>query len=85
MEANPPVMCPSAQPGMKEARLLGVVTFDEDSPRVAYLNGVVPLTKEILASIQPAEPREVLRIAAHCEELRCTHFNGIKCKLATSC
>jgi hypothetical protein len=68
---------------MKDPRLIGVVTFDEAEPRVAYLNESVPLTQELLASAAPAEPREVFRIAAHCEESRCTHFNGVKCKLAS--
>src|SRR5215217_3649727 len=54
-----PVMCPSAQQGMKDLQLIGVVTFDGD------------------------EPREVFRMAGQCEELRCTHFNGTDCKLAT--
>lgn len=78
-----PVMCPSAQPGMKAPRLIGVVTFDEGVPRVAYLNETVPVTEELLATAAPAEPREIFRMAAHCEELRCTHFNGVDCKLAT--
>jgi hypothetical protein len=78
-----PVMCPSAQPGMTELQLIGVVTFDKGSPRVAYLNEPVPMTPELLASAAPAEPREVFRMAAHCEESRCTHFNGVKCNLAT--
>jgi hypothetical protein len=78
-----PVMCPSAQPGMRDPRLIGVVTFDEGVPRIAYLNEAVPVTEELLSSAEPAEPREVFRMAAHCEELRCTHFNGTKCKLAT--
>jgi hypothetical protein len=76
------VMCPSAQPGMNELQLIGVVTFDEDAPRVAYLNETVPVTEELLASARPAEPREVFRMAGHCEELRCTHFDGVNCKLA---
>lgn len=78
-----PVLCPSAQPGMKELQLIGVVTFDKGPPRVAYLNEVVPMTEELLASAEPAEPREIFRMAAHCEESRCTHFNGVKCQLAT--
>lgn len=68
---------------MKEPRLIGVVTFDEEAPRVAYLNEPMPLTEELLASAAPADPREIFRIAAHCEESRCTHFNGVKCNLAT--
>jgi hypothetical protein len=82
MSETLPVLCPSAQPGMKEPRLIGVVTFVEGPPRVAYLNESVPLTAELLASAAPAEPREVFRMAAHCEESRCTHFNGVKCNLA---
>lgn len=78
-----PVLCPSAQPGMKDPRLIGVVTFAEGGAQVAYLSESVPVTDELLASAAPAEPREVFRMAAHCEESRCTHFNGVKCKLAT--
>jgi hypothetical protein len=78
-----PVMCPSAQQGMKDLQLIGVVTFDGDEPRVAYLNEPVPVTEGLLASVEPAEPREVFRMAGQCEELRCTHFNGTDCKLAT--
>jgi hypothetical protein len=78
-----PMMCPSAQPGMKDLQLIGVVTFDESAPRVAYLNEPVPVTDALLASAGPVEPREVFRMAGHCEELRCTHFNGVDCKLAT--
>ena len=78
-----PVMCPSAQPGMAEPRLIGVVTHEEDGPRVAYLAEQVPITDELLVQIGAAEPSQVFRIAAHCEEKRCVHFNGTKCKLAT--
>jgi len=68
---------------MKSPRLIGVVTFDEGAPRVAYLAEVVPATQELLATAAPADPGEVFRMAAHCEELRCTHFNGVDCKLAS--
>jgi hypothetical protein len=68
---------------MKRPQLIGVVTFDEGTSRIAYLKEPVPLTGEVLALAGPAEPREVFRIAAHCEESRCTHFDGSKCRLAT--
>jgi hypothetical protein len=83
MRESQPLLCPSAQPGMKELQLIGVVTFDEGASRVAYLNEVVPVTEELLASVEPVEPREVFRMSGHCEERRCTHFNGVDCKLAT--
>jgi hypothetical protein len=76
-------LCPSAQPGMEDLQLIGVVTFDEGAPRVAYLNEVVPVTEGLLASVEPAEPQEVFRMSGRCEERRCTHFNGVDCKLAT--
>jgi len=79
MADSAPVMCPSAQPGMHNPRLLGVVTFDEGTPRVAYLNE----PDELLKLAEPAEPREVFRMAAQCEESRCAHFSGTRCSLAT--
>jgi hypothetical protein len=83
MAESLPVMCPSAQPGMKEPRLIGVAMFEQERPYVAYLNEPVPLSQEVLAMAGPANPNEVFRIAAHCEESRCTHFNGQQCTLAT--
>ncbi len=71
--------CPSAQPHMREARLLGVVRNGETS----YLSEPVPLTEELLALTQPVGPSRVLRIAARCEEKACTHFDGVNCRLAT--
>ena len=71
--------CPSAQPNMREARLLGVVRNGETS----YLAEPVPLTGELLAMTQPVSPSRVLRIAARCEENACMHFDGVNCRLVT--
>jgi hypothetical protein len=68
---------------MAEPRLIGVVTHEEEGPRIAYLAEQVPLNDELLVQIGTAEPSQVFRIAAHCEEKRCVHFNGTKCKLAS--
>jgi hypothetical protein len=68
---------------MAEPRLIGVVTHEEEGARIAYLAEAVPITDELLVQIGPAAPSQVLRIAAHCEEQRCVHFNGSKCKLAS--
>jgi len=67
---------------MKEPRVIGVAML-EGAASIAYLSEPVPLSDEILALAGPADPNEVFRIAAHCEESRCTHFNGSKCNLAT--
>jgi hypothetical protein len=74
--------CPSAQPDMAEAQILGVMSWDGDEPRLAYLNAHVPATPEILARAGSVAPTEVFRLAARCEEKRCTHFDGTRCQLA---
>jgi len=70
--------CPSAQPHMREPRVLGVVHNGE----ISYLAEHVPLTDELLALTEPAGHSRVLRIAARCEESACTHFDGVNCRLA---
>ena len=76
-------LCPSAQPGMPECRVLGVVQPDGPTPMVAYLNQHVPATPEVLALAAPLKPTEVFRLAATCAEHRCPHFDGADCRLAT--
>jgi hypothetical protein len=66
---------------MEEVRLLGVVTATDEGPRVAYLKEDVKVTDELLSQAAPAQPTEVFRFAAQCEEKRCAHFNGQQCKL----
>ena len=78
-----PLLCPSAQPEMHGVRLLGVITAADEGPSLAYLRDDVPVTDELLAQAEPAHPTEVFRFAAQCEEKRCTHFNGERCKLAS--
>jgi len=68
---------------MDGLRLLGVVEPTVEGPRLAYLNEEVPVTEELLAQTAPAQPTEVFRMAAGCEERRCLHFDGERCQLAT--
>jgi hypothetical protein len=70
--------CPSAQPHMREPRVLGVVRDGDTS----YLTEHVPLTDDLVALTEPVGPSRVLRIAARCEENACTHFDGVNCRLA---
>ena len=49
--------------------------------RVAYLNEDVPVTAELLGQIGDVPPAQVFRLAGHCEEQRCTHFDGHHCRL----
>jgi hypothetical protein len=77
-----PLRCPSAQPEMPDAQILGVVRGDTEERRIAYLNEFVPATADILAQAAPAIPGEVFRLAARCETGKCTHFDGERCQLA---
>ena len=76
-------ICPSAQPGMRDARVLGVIGGTPEAPLVSYLNDTLTLTDDVIALTAPAHPSDVLRIAARCEESKCCHFDGEKCHLAT--
>lgn len=76
-------LCPSAQPGMENCRVLGVVQQDGPTPILQYLSEQVPATEEVLAMAAPLKPTEVFRLAATCAEHRCPHFDGSDCRLAT--
>ena len=75
-------LCPSAQPGMDQCRVLGVVQRDSPAPTLQYLNEHVPATPEVLALAAPLKPTEVFRLAATCAEQQCPHFDGADCRLA---
>ena len=76
-------LCPSAQPGMDSCRVLGVVQPDGPTPRLVYLNELLPATDDVLAMSAPLKPTEVYRLAATCAEHKCPHFDGADCRLAT--
>ena len=76
-------LCPSAQPGMEQCRVLGVVQRDGPTPILQYLNEHLPATDEVLAMAAPLKPTEVFRLAATCAEHKCPHFDGADCQLAT--
>jgi hypothetical protein len=77
-------MCPSAQPEMRDARVLGVIGGTPDAPMVSYLNEPVAVSEEVLALAAGTQhPADVMRFAARCEESKCCHFDGSNCNLAT--
>jgi hypothetical protein len=76
-------LCPSAQPGMDNCRILGVVQQEGATPMLAYLDRPVPATPEVLAMAAPLKPTEVFRLAATCAEHKCPHFDGADCRLAS--
>ena len=75
-------LCPSAQPHMQDARVLGVVDRQSGEPRVSYLQTATRVTPELLAAAAPVPPLAVLRLSAVCERTRCSHFAGELCTLA---
>jgi hypothetical protein len=77
------LLCPSAQPDMRESRVIGVVRGTPERPEVSYLDEPHPVTDQLLSLAAPLQPTEVLRFAAHCEEKKCCHFDGHDCRLAT--
>jgi hypothetical protein len=77
------LLCPSAQPEMEDARVLGVLGGTPEAPALTYLNDRLGVTDELLASTAPVKPTQVLRFAARCQEKACCHFDGRNCNLAT--
>jgi hypothetical protein len=73
-------LCPSAQPDMQNCRVLGVV---QPGSAMVYLNEILPATGAVLAMAAPRKPTEIFRLAATCEESKCSHFDGKDCRLAT--
>src|SRR4051812_6823382 len=80
--ADQPLKCPSAQPGMGDVLVLGVVSREGDEARVAYVDERVAPTPEMLELAQPISVSQVFRLSARCEEKKCTHFDGARCHLA---
>jgi hypothetical protein len=76
------LLCPSSQPGMEGARVLGVVQQTANGPEVTYLDEPLLATPEVLAMAAPVHPTEVLRLAARCQTNRCPQFDGTNCGLA---
>jgi hypothetical protein len=84
MENSCAKLCPSAQPDMENCRVLGVVQPAENGKSMmVYLNQILPATREVLAMAAPAQPTAIFRLAATCEESKCSHFDGKDCRLAT--
>jgi hypothetical protein len=81
--APAPPLCPSAQPDMEAARIIGVVGGTAEAPRISLLDELQVPTPELLALSGPFDPAQIFRFAAHCETSKCSHFDGRDCKLAT--
>lgn len=74
--------CPSAQPDMADAQVLGVVRRTGGGRLVSYANGLAPVTPELLEAAGPMPATTVLRFAAPCQTSLCRHYDGEACSLA---
>jgi hypothetical protein len=81
--SNESLLCPSAQPDMPDAAVLGVMGGTADAPQLAYMVERLSVSEDVLALAGPAKPTEVFRFAAPCEEMACRHFDGNRCRLAS--
>jgi hypothetical protein len=75
-------MCPSAQPDMENARIIGMVSGSPDAPQTAYLARGVEIDISVASHLGELAATEVFRFAATCEQARCCHFDGANCALA---
>lgn len=79
--ADTPLLCPSAQPEMEDAKLFGVVGGAPHARRVAWIEKAVQVSPELLAMSGSVPPAQIMRFAARCESA-CIHFEGHDCRLA---
>lgn len=75
--------CPSAQPDMTEARVLGIVGGTVEQPRVDYLKKEAEVSAADLQAIGGRDLTQVLRFSARCESHRCGQFKDGRCSLAS--
>ncbi len=74
-------LCPSAQPAMAGARVIGVVLGTPEVPEVSYLEEAIPID-ELDVDVDPKLFTQVFRFAAECEGDACAHFKDDSCTLA---
>jgi hypothetical protein len=68
---------------MEDARAFALRMGTDAEPRVAYLERDVVVDEQTLEQLGGLHPTEVFRYSARCEEERCSHFDGIRCTLAS--
>jgi hypothetical protein len=76
-----PLMCPSADPSMKNSVIFGIVTGTPEQPQLVHLRETKEIPPELLTLESPVKPTEIFRIAANCDQA-CQHFDGGNCRLS---
>lgn len=67
---------------MEGARIIGAISGSSEAPIIAFLKPGVGIDLGIASRLGQLAATQVFRFAATCEEGRCAHFDGGKCKLA---
>jgi hypothetical protein len=77
LKAAGPPLCPSAHSSAPTARLFAVqVRNTQGEQQLAYLTETQEITDQVMQMVGTRPPHEVLRVAAHCIEGACPHWNG---------
>jgi hypothetical protein len=74
--------CPSSTPDLPNSKIFGIVEGTVHTPIVTYLERSHPITPELLAAADPAEPTEMFRVVGACLETGCQQFGNGQCQLA---
>ena len=78
-------LCPSAQPGMHNCQVLGVVQQEGPTPRLVYLNQPLAATPDVLALIQRGDPSwEQMVPAAVAEIIKAENLFGWRSRQESS-
>lgn len=75
------LLCPSAQPEMENATVLGVFEGTEKDRRLSYANESIRVTRELLDSVDGVPATLVYRFAAKCLGNNCVQYGSGHCRL----
>ena len=75
--------CPSAQPEMSNARVLGIIETGSTNRQLSYVNEPLSVSSGLIKAYKLHNLSDKVRFSATCEESKCTHFDGDKCMLAS--
>lgn len=77
------IQCPSADPRLPDAKVIGIVTGEDAAAPVRILP-VAAEPQPLIDLIPDALPvRSVLRFSGSCQESACAHFSAGRCELAS--
>jgi len=69
--------CPSAQPEMSNARVLGIIETGSTNRQLSYVNEPLSVSSGLIKAYKLHNLSDKVRFSATCEESKCTHFDGV--------